>query len=103
MKGSVRVLLGFNTNIKYNECTYHIQTEDKGLDNPVIISLLYLQGEIIATRKIGYADIAGEPEHEEKIKRLMTKQHSSMIEELLAGKYTERFRPEDIGKEEATS
>ena len=92
------VLIGFNTNIKYDENTYHIQTEDNGLDNPVIISLLYLQGEIIATKKIGYAAIAAEADHKEKIKRLMTKQHSSMIEELLAGRYTEQFRPGNKGE-----
>ena len=92
------MLLGFNTNIKYNEHTFHIQTEDKGLDNPVIISLLYLQGEIIVTKKIGYADIVAEADHEEKIKRLMTKQHSSMIEALITGSYTEQFRPGNKGE-----
>jgi hypothetical protein len=33
----------------------------------------------------------------EEIKRLMTEQYSSMIEELLAGRYTEQFRPGNIG------
>jgi len=87
------VLLGFNNNIIYNEDTYHIQTEDNGLKNPVIISLLYLKGEIIATQKSSYADIVGEPDYQEKIKRMMAEQHNSMIEELLAGRYTGQGKP----------
>jgi hypothetical protein len=87
------VLFGFNTNVTYNENTYHIQTEDNGLKNPVIISLLYLKGEIIVTKKTSYADIVGEPGYQEKKKRMMTEQHSSMIEELLAGRYAEEGKP----------
>ena len=89
------MLLGFNTNVTYNENTYHIQTEDNGLKNPVIISLLYLKGEIIATKKNSYADIVEEPGYREKIKRMMMEQHSSIIEELIAGRYTEEGKPEE--------
>jgi len=95
---SISVLIGFNTNVIYDRQTYHIQTEDSGLDKPEIVSRLYLQGEIITTKKIGYADIPGEPDSQEKIKRLMTEQHSSMIKELLAGRYTERFRSGNTGE-----
>jgi hypothetical protein len=89
------VLFGFNTNIIYNEDTYHIQTEDNGLKNPLIISLLYLRGEIIATKKNSYADIVGKPGYQEKIKKMMAEQHNSMIEELLAGRCTEEGKSEE--------
>ncbi|HYA12411.1 MAG TPA: hypothetical protein VEF37_05535 [Thermodesulfovibrionales bacterium] len=82
------MLLGFNTNIIYNEDTYHIQTEDNGLKNPVIMSRLYLKGEIIATKKNSYADIVGKLGYQEKIKKMMAEQHTIMIEELLSGRYT---------------
>jgi len=95
------VLLGFNTNIIYNEDTYHIQTEDNGLKNPVIISHLYLKGEIIATKKNSYADIVGKPGYQEKIKKMMAEQHSSMIEELLAGRSTEEDKSEETEKGKA--
>lgn len=84
------MLLGFNTNIVYNEDTYHIQTEDNGLKNPVIISHLYLKGEIIATKKNSYADIVGKPGYQEKIKKMMAEQHSSMIEEAPLGEVWKR-------------
>lgn len=96
------MLLGFNTNVTYNENTYHIQTEDNGLKNPVIISRLYLRGEIIVTKKTSYAGIVGEPGYQEKIKRMMTEQHSSMIEDLLAGRYTEEGKPEEKEEEKAS-
>lgn len=95
------MLLGFNTNVAYNENTYHIQTEDNGLKSLVIISRLYFKGEIIVTKKTSYADIVGEPGYLEKIKRMMTEQHSSMIEELLAGRYTEEGKTEEKEEGEA--
>jgi len=41
------VITGFNTDIKHNEKVYHVQTEDKGLQNPYIESLVYVGGEIL--------------------------------------------------------
>lgn len=45
------MLSGFNTNITYRNNKYHIQTEDSGVKNPVIVTLLYFEGEIIASKK----------------------------------------------------
>lgn len=81
------MFLGYNTDLYYNGNTYHIQTEDSGLKNPVITSLIYLKGEIIAYKKISYDHILNEPDSNEKIKRLMEQQHKGMIKELLEGKY----------------
>jgi len=52
------VITGFNTDIKHNEKVYHIQTEDKGLQNPYIESLVYVGGEILASKKTSYAEQA---------------------------------------------
>ena len=35
---------GYNHNVKYKEGVYHIQTEDSGLDNPHIITHLFIGG-----------------------------------------------------------
>ena len=43
------MITGFNTDIKHNDKVYHIQTEDKGLQNPYIESLVYVGGEILAS------------------------------------------------------
>ena len=82
------MLVGYNTNIPYKEKTYHVQTEDNGKNNPVIVTLLYSQGAILASKKTSYADIISEPDYEHKVRELMKVQHKVMIKELIAGKYT---------------
>ncbi len=86
------MILGYNTNVYYNGNTYHIQTEDNGLKNPVIISRIYLKGEIIAHKKASYVHIIEETDYYEKVKHLMDEQHRDMIRELLNGKYTEETK-----------
>jgi hypothetical protein len=82
------MLVGYNTNISYKDNIYHIQTEDRGQDNPIIVTLLYSKGKILASQKTNYAHIAGETDYKEKIRRLMKEQHDNMIRELLSGRCT---------------
>ena len=82
------MLVGYNTNIPYKDKTYHVQTEDNGKNNPVIVTLLYSKGAILASKKTSYADIISEPDYERKVRELMKAQHKVMIKELIAGKYT---------------
>jgi hypothetical protein len=83
------VLVGYNTNVPYKGTIYHVQTEDNGLKNPVIVTLLYLKGTILASKKINYGQIASTPDFKEKVRELMKEQHKTMIKELIAGKHTE--------------
>jgi len=94
------MLVGYNTNIPYKDKTYHVQTEDNGKNNPVIVTLLYSQGAILASKKTSYADIISEPDYEHKVRELMKVQHKVMIKELIAGKYTGDQKAETEGKEE---
>lgn len=82
-------LFGFNTNITYKGNIYHIQTEDNGINNPVITTFLYLKGTIIASEKTSYADMLNDPDYKEKVRKLLKEQHKGMIKELLDGTYTE--------------
>jgi hypothetical protein len=82
------MLVGYNTNVPYKGTIYHVQTEDNGLKNPVIITLLYLKGTILASKKINYTHIASSPDYKEKVRELMKEQHKNMIKELIAGKHT---------------
>src|SRR5688572_4225613 len=45
------VITGFNTDIPHEGITYHVQTEDKGVDTPLILSLVYVGGAIIASKR----------------------------------------------------
>jgi hypothetical protein len=82
------MLVGYNTNVTFKGNVYHVQTEDSGLKNPVIITLLYIKGTILSSKKISYAHIASSPDYKEKVRELMKQQHKSMIKELVSGKFT---------------
>jgi len=93
------MLIGYNTNISYKDKIYHIQTEDSGLKNPVIVTLLYSKGAILASKKTSYEHILDDPDFKEKVRRLMKAQHKIMIKELLAGKYTGEDTAEEVSEE----
>jgi len=81
------VITGFNTDIKHNDKVYHIQTEDKGLQNPYIESLVYVGGEILASKKTSYAEKAKEGVDEKWIGSLMEQQHRTMIAAIKRGRF----------------
>ncbi len=51
------VITGFNTDIEHDGVIYHVQTEDKGLDSPIILSLVYAGGTILASKRSPYEDL----------------------------------------------
>jgi hypothetical protein len=81
------VITGFNTDIKHNEKVYHIQTEDKGLQNPYIESLVYVGGEILASKKTSYAEQVKGGVDEKWIGSLMEQQHRTMIAAIKRGRF----------------
>ncbi|GAB4491026.1 MAG: hypothetical protein OHK006_24520 [Thermodesulfovibrionales bacterium] len=82
------MLVGYNTNISYKGTVYHVQTEDSGLKNPMIITLLYVKGTILSSKKTCYAHLADKPDYKDTVRELMKEQHKAMIKELIAGKHT---------------
>lgn len=81
------MLPGFNHNIRYKNIIFHIQTEDNGEENPIIISHIFVGGNIIATKKQDYSHLLGSEDLNNKIKTLMENQHKELIKELITGKY----------------
>jgi hypothetical protein len=78
---------GFNTDFKYRGETYHVQTEDNGVGNPVVVTLLYHKGAILASRRTPYKDLVGKPGFEQTLAALMKNQHKELMRALLAGAY----------------
>ncbi len=83
------MLIGYNTNVPYKGTLYHVQTEDSGRKSPVIITLLYLKGTILASKKTNYSHLLDSPDYKEKVRELMKEQHKAMLRELIAGKHTQ--------------
>jgi hypothetical protein len=93
------MLVGYNTNVPYKGKLYHVQTEDNGLRNPVITTLLYLKGSILASKKTSYEHLAGDPDYEIKVREIMKEQHREMIKGLVKGEYTGGgSQQQDMGK-----
>ncbi|MGN6186376.1 MAG: hypothetical protein ACTHQM_22310 [Thermoanaerobaculia bacterium] len=90
------MITGFNTDIKHNEKVYHVQTEDKGVGNPYIESLVYVGGEILASKKTSYAEQLKAGGIDEKwIGGLMEQQHRTMIAAIKRGRFDQ---PADVTK-----
>jgi len=51
------MIVGFNHNVNYRGTTFHVQTEDSGLQRPQLTTLLYHGGTILSSKKTLYADI----------------------------------------------
>lgn len=83
------MITGFNTDIDFEGELYHVQTEDKGLANPVIETLVYSGGQIVCARKSSYAGLiaSGTPE-ESAIHERMEAQHRDVIREIRDGTLT---------------
>jgi hypothetical protein len=82
------MLVGYNTNVPYKGKLYHVQTEDSGTKNPVIITHLYIQGTILASKRTSYAHLVSDPGFKEAVRELMKEQHKTMIKELIRGVHT---------------
>lgn len=91
------LITGFNTDIKHNDKVYHIQTEDKGLQNPYIESLVYVGGEILASKKTSYAEQAKAGVDEKWIGSLMEQQHRTMIAAIKRGRFDQAADSTKIG------
>ena len=88
------MVTGFNTDVKHDGKVYHVQTEDKGVDNPLIETLIYVGGEILAARRTSYADLLEERVDEKRIAERIEAQHNRMILDIKEGKYdNKRHRP----------
>lgn len=85
------VLPGFNTDFSYGGETYHVQTEDNGLGNPVVVTLLYFKGAILASRRTSYQELLPRPSCQKELMELMKSQHREIMHDLLAGKFDERI------------
>ena len=80
------MLIGYNTDVTHDGKVYHVQTEDSGRANPVIVTLLYEGGKVLSSLKTGYADILKYDGLDSIVRDLMDEQHKRMISDLTTGR-----------------
>jgi hypothetical protein len=81
------VITGFNTDVKHKSRVFHIQTEDKGEGNPYVESLVYVGGEILATKRTSYAEVVQTGRDDPAVQDLMEQQHRTMIAAIQRGRF----------------
>ena len=82
------MITGYNTDVRHGNRIFHVQTEDKGLANPKIETLIYVGGEILDSFRGSYDDLmAVVPVQESAIQARMDDQHKSVIRDIKNGKY----------------
>jgi len=93
-----RAQMGFNNNIKFHEQTFHVQTEDSGLDQPHIITHLFADGgRVIKSHKRSYADAVARADVAEYVRGLMKSQHLEMVLLLREGRFDNVIAGREVG------
>jgi hypothetical protein len=96
------MITGFNTDVSHDGTTYHVQTEDKGASNPIIESLIYVRGAILAAKRTSYARELKIGLVEEQLQLILEKQHRTILAVIKAGRVKElvekltRQRPVEV-------
>jgi hypothetical protein len=95
------VITGFNTDIEYEGVVYHVQTEDKGLESPLILSLVYSGGAILASKRSPYEDLIASGFDEEALAQRLKRQHRLICAAINAGRIEDLKRMGDRSEEKA--
>jgi len=93
-----RAQLGFNNNVQYNGATYHVQTEDSGIDKPHVITHLFADGgRVIKSYKRNYNNELKRDDVAGFVRSLMKAQHMEMCIALREGLYNEVIAGRAVG------
>jgi len=84
------MVLGFNHNLQYKGEIFHVQTEDSGVANPHIITVLYRGGVILCSQKTDYSDILKFDNLKGVVEELMKEQHKNVMRRLKSGEFDEK-------------
>jgi hypothetical protein len=80
------MITGFNTDIEHEGTVYHVQTEDKGLESPLILSLVYVGGAILASKRSRYDDLIEKGFDEKELAERLNRQHKLICAAIRAGR-----------------
>jgi hypothetical protein len=86
------MITGFNTDVRYDGRIYHVQTEDRGQDNPFLESLVYIGGTIVAKKRTPYGEQLSKGATEDMIASLLKRQHQVIIAAIKAGRIEDLIR-----------
>lgn len=78
--------LGHNSNATYQNTTYHVQTEERGVEHPYIDTTVYCRGRVLHRRTNSYHDLLPLTEdRHEVLRQRLDAQHRAVMEEIRTG------------------
>lgn len=86
------MITGFNTDIEHGGVVYHVQTEDKGLETPLILSLIYTGGQILASKRTTYNDLVIAGFNETELSERLNRQHKILCAAIKSGRVEDLIR-----------
>ncbi len=93
------MITGYNTDVRHGEVVLHVQTEDKGLDNPYLESVIYVRGQVLAAKRTSYARLLEEGKGENEIAAVMEHQHRTILAAIRAGRFDAKLELAVAGRE----
>jgi hypothetical protein len=82
------MITGLNTNVKYSDIVYHVQTEDKGVNNPLIESLIYVKGAIVDSHRTPYRHLLqSETFRDSILQKILDYQHRQIVSAIKKGRF----------------
>jgi hypothetical protein len=77
---------GYNTDVRVGDHVFHVQTEDRGPNHPVIDTAIYLQGRVIHRYSTSYEHLRASIEFSDDVlHKRVAEQHRYVMDELRAG------------------
>jgi len=80
------MITGYNTDVEHDGVIYHVQTEDKGLETPLVLSLVYSGGAILASKRSSYHDLIAAGFNEAALTERLQRQHRLICAAINAGR-----------------
>ena len=83
-------VFGFNTDVKVGSLVFHVQTEDRGAANPVLDTVIYHKGRVLAKRATSYKEfLASADFNESELRAMLEQQHQQLLDEVRSGQMPE--------------
>jgi hypothetical protein len=86
------MITGYNTDVRHLDAVFHVQTEDKGTENPFIESLVYVGGQVLAAKRASYADLLATGQDQRSVVELMERQHRTVIAAIKSGRFDSKLQ-----------
>jgi hypothetical protein len=90
---------GINTDVTHDGFDYHVQTEDLGAKNPIILTLVYRNGAVVLRETLDYGQTLATEPSPSLIRALMDAQHRRVTRHVSDGELEARA----LGPEEPTA